>query len=397
MHDLEMTPFETRLAGRLRTHSLIDVRSPNALALARQAMATGRRTGFAAAWRSLASPVRAAVVVALLGSVVIGALIVGAQLLREQQAVVLPTPSRLPTSVPVGPPGEDLRARWLAIVEELPALGTGSGPVTLTIDPTGSQLSLANLGPGASFLSRTALLASGDLQLELAAAAGNCAVGAMGVYRLQFSTDGARLTMTALSDACANRGLALGRTWERTLVGPTTIGAGLVDSFDPMFAIRLPDGHYEARVLDDWIEIGDPATGFSLMVFKNPQGFADSCSDGEVRYPYSPGAAAFVAYYRQNDAFTVVEATPLTIDGHDAIHLVTRVRVDGARCPGADLYALTPQACDCHFFGGDDSLYLVDLGPDTFLFQLSPTVDSATELPIIRTIRIPYSPGEASP
>jgi hypothetical protein len=119
----------------------------------------------------------------------------------------------------------------------------------------------------------------------------------------------------------------------------------------------------------------------------------DACSTDEVRYPYQPGAAAFVDYYRQNDAFTVVEATPLTIDGHNAIHLVTKIRVEGSRCPGSELYALTPKACSCHFFGGDDSLYLVDVGPDTVLFQLSPTTDSVAELPIINTIRIPYVPG----
>ena len=49
-------------------------------------------------------------------------------------------------------------------------------------------------------------------------------------------------------------------------------------------------------------------------------------------------------------------------------------------------------SCDCHFFGGNDSLYLVDVGEDTFLFQLTGTTDVATEMEIINTIRIPYSP-----
>ena len=165
---------------------------------------------------------------------------------------------------------------------------------------------------------------------------------------------------------------------------------------EPNFWIRLPDASYESRTLDDFIEVTDPAGG-GLVVMKNPQGFADSCSPNQVRYPYAPGAAAFVAYFRQNKAFIVSSATSLKIDGHDAIHLVLAARVKDAPCPGADLYAYTPKACDCHFFSGDDNLYLVDVGSDTFMFELPVTADPASDLPVIQSIRIPYSPGEPSP
>jgi hypothetical protein len=397
MHEPEMTPFERQLAGRLRAHSAIEVPSSNALAHARQAMTTPRGSRFGGAWASLASPMRAAIVVALLGAAFVGAVLVGAQLLQNRPTVVLPEPSRpAPSELAVLPAGEDMRARWLANVGSIPGIGNGSGPVTLTIDPTGGVLSIANLAPGASFVSRVTTI--GDrLHLQLISDGAGCIAGALGEYVQTQSNDGSQLTLALVADVCPTRSATVARTWDRTLVGSTTVGAGIVDAFDPPFAITLPNARYEARVLDDWIEIGDPVSGFSLMVFKNPQGFVDACSQDEVRYPYAPGAAAFVAYYRQNDAFTVVEATPLTIDGHSAIHLVTKVRVEGARCPGAELYALTPRACNCHFLGGDDSLYLVDVGPDTFLFQLSPTTDAATELPIINTIRIPYEPGAASP
>jgi hypothetical protein len=398
MHDTDMTPFELSLAGRLRAHSEIEVTPANALAIARDTMATRRRAGLAATWASLRAPVRAAIVLALVGSLLVGAILVGSRLIRPPLTVTAPleTPavqSNAPLAVPAG---EALRARWLAFVESIPAMGNGSGPVTLTIDPTGRQLAIANLAPGAAFSSAMTTDGADELRLTLLGDSGGCGTGAEGRYRMTPSANRGRLTLTALSDECPNRGLALSRAWDRTLVAPTTVGAGVVDSMSPNFSIRLPDDHYEARTLDDFIEIGAP-TGFSLMVFKNPQGFVDACSTDEVRYPYTSGAAAFVEYYRQNDAFVVVEATPLTIDGHDAIHLVTKVRVEGARCPGSDLYTLTPKACDCHFLGGDDSLYLVDVGADTFLFQLSPTVDSASELPIISTIRIPYEAGQASP
>jgi len=399
MHDLDMTQFEERLESRLRLYAGIEVRPGSPRLIAREAMASRRRSGLAMAWVSLRPPVRLALVFALLGSLLVGGLLIGSRLLRPILTVTQPSPSfDVPSNAPLGgPAGEDIRSRWLANVGTIPGLGNGSGPVTLTIDPTGSVLALANLDPGASFTSRTSSVAGDELRIELVSDSGGCRAGAEGVYGLVQSTDGSRLTITAVSDACPTRSVALSRTWDRTLVGPTTVGAGIVDTFDPPFAIRLPDARYEARTLDDFIEIADPGSGFSLIVFKNPQGFADSCSTDEVRYPYTPGAGAFVDYYRQNDAFTVIEATPLQIDRHDAIHLVTKIRVEGARCPGADLYAVTPRNCNCHFYGGDDSIYLIDIGADTFFFQLSPTTDSAAEMPIINTIRIPYVPGEPSP
>ena len=397
MDDLEMTPFELAVARRLQAHSVIEVRPANALAIARDAMTARRRPGFLAAWQSLRPSAKAVIAVALLATLLVASVIVGSRLLFPTKTVVLPTSEPVPSiAIVAAPAGEDLRSRWLANVGAVAGLGNGSGPVTLTIDPTGSVLSLANLAPGAAFTSRTSV--AGDvLRLELLSASGGCASGATGEYGETQSADRSRLTLVAVSDQCQTRAAAIARAWDRTLLGPTSVGAGVVDSFEPNFKVTLPDHPYEARTLDDFIEIGDPASGFSLMVFKNPQGFVDACSPDQVRYPYTPGAAAFVDYYRQNDAFTVVEASPLKVDGHDAIHLVTKVKVEGARCPGADLYALTPKACNCHFFGGDDSIYLVDVGADTFFFQLSPTVDAATELPIINTIRIPYSPGQQSP
>ena len=265
--------------------------------------------------------------------------------------------------------------------------------MTLTIDPTGSLLSLANFAPGASFASFASTLSSGELQLQLVAASGGCDAGSVGVYRLDRSSTNGQMTLTAVSEACENRRAALSRTWDRTLVAPTTVGAGMVDSFEPNFAVVLPPGQYESRVLTDFIDIEATDTGFGMAVFKNPQGFVDACDPGQVRYPYMPGAAAFVDYYRQNDAFTVVAATPLTIDGHDAIHLVTSPRVEGARCPGAELYAFTPKECECHFFGADDSFYLVDVDDDVFMFQLALTADPSIDLPILQSIRIPYTPG----
>jgi hypothetical protein len=397
MREPEMTPFELQLAKRLRAYSAIEAPSANALTLARDAMRT-RSSGIGRAWASLSIPIRIGIVVALLASLMAGALLVGVQLVRNNPTVFLPDPSGpadTPSTdpVPVGFAPEDLRARWLALFPIIPELGDGSGPVTLTIDPAGALLTLANIQPGMSFASFTQILSSGELRLQLVEASGGCPAGSEGDYRLDRSSNGGQLTFSATRDDCAKRRLALGRTWDRTLVAPTTVGAGMVDSFEPPFAVALPPHHYEARQLTDFIDIEATDVEFGMAVVKNPQGFADSCSPDQVRFPYTPGAAAFVDYYRQNDAFDVISTTSLTIDGHDAIHLVTNARVDGARCPGADLYAWTPKECECHFFGGDDSYYLVDVGNDTFMFQLAITSDFSVDLPILESIRIPYTPG----
>lgn len=177
----------------------------------------------------------------------------------------------------------------------------------------------------------------------------------------------------------------------------TSVGAGFVTTMGTPFAVTLPDARLQARTLDDFIEIGDPA-GFSLMVFKNPQGFGSACSQAQ-RYPYAPGADAFIDYVRQNDAFDVLESTPMEVDGHHAVHLVTVARTDYAPCPNPPdgFMFWTPKGCDCHFVtgpGGRDSLYLVDVGADTFMFEISPvspTGDTSNEPPIIDSIRIPVA------
>ena len=179
--------------------------------------------------------------------------------------------------------------------------------------------------------------------------------------------------------------------WLRSLTAATTIGAGVIDTMDPAFSVVLPDDTYEARALDDFIEIGG-TSGNSLMVFKNPQPFVDACSTEEERVPYQPGAAAFVEAFRNNDAFEVSGATPITVDGHPGLHVTIGGKANYARCPGQALYEYTPRDCLCHFVvdqGAADSMYLVEVGPDTFMFIISPLGSVESEQPIIDSIRIP--------
>jgi hypothetical protein len=323
------------------------------------------------------------------GAVILGSILQRRDPLPVRPAVVASPSASASIAVPGGPADTAVRATWLANALPLPSLQNGAGPVSLTIDALGIRLSVNNFAPGAAFESSVDQDPGGGLRIVLGRDSGGCSTGAEGIYSSTLSQDGMLLTLAKVSDPCTSRGEALARTWARSLVENSFRGGGIVDTMDPTFAVTLPDDSYQARTLDDFIEIGG-SNGFSLIVLKNPQGFADSCSDQQVRYPYTQGAAAFVQYFRQNDAFLVLEASPLKIDGHDAIHLVTNTKIVGARCPGAELYAFTPKACNCHFFAGDDSFYLVDVGSDTFLFELSPPLSTAAEAPIIDTIRIPY-------
>ncbi len=344
--------------------------------------------------------IAAAIGIALLG----GAVILAGN--RNTGPAPLPVPSPPPSAAAGSPPAsagvtpvgaaDVLRARWVANDPGSDVLGTGSGPIDLTISASGGDLSVGNLGSAGSFASTVVGSTDDQVTIALDRASRSCPAGSEGTYGWAVSADGAQLTLTALTDDCPDRTIALARTWGRSLVGSTTTGAGVVDAFEPAFSIVLPDGAYDSRTLTDYFETG-AANGNGLMVWKNPQGFTDPCSQAE-RYPYTAGADALVAYFRQNPGFNVIEATPLQIDGHHAVHLVTEAKSDYAGCPGQELLLFTPKACDCHWIAGPgfrDSYYVVDVGQDTLVFELSSADPKTDESPITKTLQIPARlPGE---
>jgi hypothetical protein len=314
-------------------------------------------------------------------------------------AVATPAASAVPVESP-GPAASDapaavdpsLRGRWMTAVEQLPALGNGAGPISFTVGAPGLDAAVANLAPGATFAGTIGAVADDQVRLVLAAEGAGCAAGDEGTYRWSLNGDGSLLTLQPVTEACATRATVLGRTWIRSLTAPASRGSGLVDAFDPWFTIGLPDKAYEPRQLDDFVEIASP-DGTSLMAWKNPQGFTDPCSQAD-RYPWAPGADALVAYFRQNPAFTVLEAAELQIDGHRAIHLVIggRTGADAATCPNGELLLFTPKGCDCYFISGPgvrESFYLVEVDGDTIALELSPVGTTASEQPVIESIRVP--------
>jgi hypothetical protein len=310
-----------------------------------------------------------------------------------------PTPSPLespPTAVEGGGAPDALRADWIATSNGHPMLGNAPGIVGMSVGPSGADISSSNFGAGHGYASTVTQTGGDELELTLVADGDECAAGDRGTYRWTLSEDRAELTLTLLTEDCMKRGIVFGRTWARSLTGATSVGTGVVNTMEPTFKISLPDATYESRTLTDFFEVGS-ANGIGLMVHKNPQPFVDACSTDEERVPYTPGAAAFVEAFRNNDAFNVGPETTLTIDGHPAINVVVEGKPNYARCPGQPLYQYTPKECNCHFIVGQgdaDSMYLVDVDGDTFLFIVSP-ISSPNEREIVDSIRIPYQlPGQ---
>jgi len=393
--------YEARLEARLTAHAARAARPFDAAAIATTAAAGSRPGGATRQFGRLLAGRDgrvSAARVALVGLLLVAAVGAGTVLIGSFLQPRPPLPERLvelePSASPsaqasIGPTDVALRGSWVANAQPLPSLHNGAGPVSLAIDPVGDRLSVANFAPGAGFASTSEQIGPDELRLVLDLDSGGCSQGAEGRYHWAMDPDGLQLTLTPVTDPCVSRSEAIGRTWVRSLAGTSTRGAGIVDTMVPTFAVTLPDDTYESRALDDFIEIGGSKGTTTLLVFKNPQGFEDPCSTEQVRYPYTPGAAAFVDFYRQNPAYRVESVTPIQLGGHPAIHLVVKIKADGP-CPSSDLYTWTPKACACHFFGADDSIYLIDVGSDTFMFLLSPSPDQATETRVMESIRIPY-------
>lgn len=337
---------------------------------------------------------------ALVGAAVV-AIVAGALVIYPRLKTDVSSPSESPTTSPsptLSSSGglvldDALRATWRSFALENATLGNGAGPVSLEFSLADNGVAASNFGPGNGFPSIVKPISDDRFELTLTRQSGVCVEGNKGTYRWQLSQDRSQLTLTAEAEDCPNRGIVFQRRWVRSLVDASIVGAGMIDSMQPAFAVTLPDYSFQTRTLDDFAEIASPeGGGFSLMVFKNPVTFVDPCSTAEERNPFTPTAESFFQHFQSNDAFTVGEVTEVQIDGHRALHADVTGKENYARCPDQPLYQYTPEACGCHFIvgpGGTDSMYVAEVDGDTFLFIVSP-YQSASEQSVIDSIRIPF-------
>ena len=396
--------YESRIQERLVAHAARALRPFDAAAIASHAVASSPRRSSAPFLGRLVtgrddrvSTMRVALVALLLLAVVAAGTVIIGSLLRPTtppERLVQTVPSATASAIASSDPdatgaAEDLRARWIANDPGSDVLGTSSGPIDLTIDSSGHSIAVGNLGAAGDFGSSIVSVTADHLVVRLDHETRGCAAGAVGTYAWTLGAGGSQLTLAPVSDACSDRTIAFGRGWARTLIGSSSAGTGIVDSLTPAFFIALPGGPYTSRTLPDYVDVGEP-NGLDFSVWKDPQGFADPCSQAK-RAPYVPGSAALVDYLRHNPGIKVISVTSLQIDGHPAIHIVVDGK-DVAKCPGQDLQLWTPKACQCHWTTADgirDSFYLVDVGADTYVFELNPVDGSTDESPITQSLRIP--------
>jgi hypothetical protein len=331
----------------------------------------------------------AALGVALLG----GALLVGG---RPSTIAPTPAPATIPSppapspTVAPTPAPEALRANWLADAAGQSILGDGTGLIRLVVSANGASAWM--LAPSGNEAGRSTVHSAAPdiLELSLDRERPGCAAGAVGRYRWSVTDDRLHLTLEAIEDECAARAEAMGRTWTRTHVGASDGGTAVVPDVGPLFQVTLPAGSYTTRPMTDAQEIFDQPRDYILYAWKNPQGFASPCTMRD-RYPWEPGAQAFVDYIDQSDAFTNVRTEATTVGGYPAIHLQFESVDSYAPCPDAEwLMQLVPKDMpegEWHIgFGEPDSYYVVDHPDATMLFQVLPVGD-ASEADVMQSIQ----------
>lgn len=346
------------------------------------------RPSLATAWRSS----RMNRITQLAAAALLGAALVGGAVLLAGNRTNQPSPSSSPLASQGSSAGgveTALFGTWVTFVEEMPSIGNGSGPIRLTISGIGTpNLAIDNLQPGARFGSVLESVGADQLKVTVNEPDSYCLdAGVEATYQWRLSDDRSQLTLTSAGDPCTARALALGRTWVRSLIGSTRIGAGIVDAFEPFFSVVLPDASYGARSLNDWVSI-ESSNHVSLSAWKNPVGFADPCE--QTRVPYVPGAAAIVAHLEANRYLTISDKATTTVAGLPATHLT--VQGGDSPCDDGSILLFTPVDCDCHWVTAKDvfdSFYVVDVDGDTFIFAFSAGESGASEASVIDSIRIP--------
>ena len=394
MAEFDKNEFEARFERRLRAFSAIDVPPVDADAVANSV--SGRRVS-----RSSPLPLLAAAVVVIALLLTMLFIVSGGPKPLPLTGLVTPAPGETPNEATADPsPAASTLAglTWLADQPVGFAFDGEVGARRMSLSMASDGMATVRVGPIAR--DQSTFTPAGDELVLRATAAGSaltrdgetvagCAPGDEGRYRWSVSDDGL-LTLTRIEDACPTRAAVLERAWARSLTADSSGGRGVVDAFAPPFAATLPETSFTPTRSSDAVEIWAADGNRALLAWKDPQGFVDACDEGAGRYEVAPGADAFVAYFRQNPAFTVVSADELQVDGHRAVHLVVDARKDHP-CPAGFAVEWQPKAetsaLSWHLApGGRDSLYIVELPAATVMVEVLGT-DSATETAIVDSLR----------
>jgi hypothetical protein len=402
--------FELRLERAARLIADEAIRPVDAMAIAEAAIrAAGRADEIArprfvprGSWLLLAAA--AAITVAVVGSLLLDRGRHEVASTPSPSAEVRPSGSASPTPPPIGVPSGTAGGTWLADIPASLAFDASASASRMALNVSDGLTASVDLVGGSSGLFHSSFITQGVGEVrfttdsttsgEGVALDGTrlapCAVGDVGSYQTSSTRDGLVLTFTLISDPCPSRAAVVARSWTRSIGVPSGGGVGVVDAFDPLFAVVMPAGSYLVDRSTDALTIRQDLPELQLMSLKDPQGFVDPCDRTKGHYEIAPGADAVISYFRQLAGFTVDSTTEVTVDGQRAIRLVVHADAD-ATCPDGLLWEWQPKAetGDIAWFlrpGVTDSLFIVEHPKGTLMFEVLPAPNSLEDQ-VIGSIR----------
>ena len=336
-----------------------------------------------------------------------------------------PSPSPSPTDIALRDaaaigrtrPRSATAATWLADQPANLSFGSPSGParmaftlatpdmvvaIDVTSGPSGLLRSVLDSDSTGNMLVTTIDAAPETQQVVVdGRRSRHASTGDEGHYDSTASPDGMLLTLTAVSEDCPSRQAVFARTWSRSLGVPGGGGGvGVVDAFEPLFTVDLPNGNYSDRPR---ARRDDHPPGLARVPVprrsRTPRGSSILAIAPRDVTTIAPGADSIVAYFRQLAGFTVDSTEELTVDGLRAVKLVVHAN-DDASCPDGRLWEWQPKAetSDVAWFvhpGVTDSLYIVEHPKGTLMFEVLPAPNPLEEQ-VIGTIHfldaLPTSP-----
>ncbi len=306
-------------------------------------------------------------------------------------ATPAPTPSPAPTPA-IAPLDGALRSEWLADVATVDGVAEHDPRVRLVVGSGGRTVALQTNKFGNTTLSSSPVEATPtELRLVTDEAGAGCEVGDEGTYRWTLSDDGLLLELEPITDVCAARASAFGRTWTRSLDAHSPGGRGVISAFDPGVLVTLPDQPFGGQTTADSAEIGSVVANAALYVVKNPWGLAEPCvAESSTTVPLESGVDPFIAYLRTLPGADVA-TDELAIGGHRAAHVDLTID-PAAECSASAMDAWTAKNVTSGWrwgiaLGDSASLYVVELPDATYVLQyFGESVTPADEAAVMSTV-----------
>ena len=268
----------------------------------------------------------------------------------------------------------DMLGDWQAKSATLDGMFAAGEPMQLSINWDGGREFWIQTTTGSRVLKSDSVVApAGEIALVTAtgAEAAGCQPGQLGRYTWSRSTDGLFLTMTAVTEACANRQAALARTWVHSQSAVTDGRTG-VFPFDGWIKMTLPRQRFGLS--------GTQGLGYlhpmegpdrKLLIIKDPLGIDQPCGTTRAAIDIPQTTAGFVSYVRTLPGFTT-STEAATVGGRPAVHVTIRPR-GSATCQNGEIVAFhgaLPDEPDSEWslaVGAPHSMWVIEFGGHTVL------------------------------